>query len=40
MDLGHLKTVNGAVARRNEAYGQPANYQPPIFTRFGARFSF
>jgi hypothetical protein len=40
MDLGHLKTVNGAVARRNEAYGQPANYQAPIFTRFGARFSF
>jgi len=40
MDLGHLKTVNGGVARKNEAYGQPMNYQAPIFTRFGARFSF
>jgi hypothetical protein len=30
----------GAVAKPNAAFGQPTSYQAPIFTRFGARFTF
>ena len=29
-----------AVAKPNAAFGQPTSYQAPIFTRFGARFTF
>jgi hypothetical protein len=39
-DLMHLKTVGGAVAKPNASYGSPTSYQAPIFTRFGARFTF
>jgi hypothetical protein len=39
-ELAHLKDINGAVARQNENFGRPVAYQAPIFTRFGARFTF
>jgi len=39
-DLMHLKTVGGAVAKPNASYGSPTSYQAPIFTSFGARFTF
>jgi hypothetical protein len=40
MDLNHLKTVDGGVAKPNAAYGLPIAYSSPLFTRFGLRVSF
>jgi hypothetical protein len=39
-DLEHLKTVAGTVAKPNASFGSATAYQPPLFTRFGARFTF
>ena len=37
---GMIVRTAGAVAKPNAAFGQPTSYQAPIFTRFGARFTF
>src|SRR5262249_10205248 len=37
---GWYQYTIGGVAKPNAAFGQPTSYQAPIFTRFGARFTF
>ncbi len=40
LDLRQLRTASGQPPVKNTNYGQPTNYQAPLYMRFGARLAF